>query len=176
MPYRKSTRKAFSLRPISYEKHYVQAGPAVTAAAAITKLPIAISVALNAANAANEVPLGAHVKAVFIELWVGGDGLGGTLSQCDIMVAKNNIAEDTALTAAQSLLPNDLEWKNQIFLKSKGNLESRIDAGFIPFLRGWVKIPKTHQRFGKSDMLSLYITASTAAVSFCGQIVYKYTY
>lgn len=165
-----------SLRPVSSEKHYVILGPTTIAAGVVLKSDIARSVTLSAANAATEVPIGAHVKAVFIELWVSSDTSTTNFSQVDLMVAKPKSSELTSMTHATMLLPNALPFKNVIFLRSKGNVQSKTDAGFIPFLRGWIKIPRSHQRFAQDDVLALAMAGTTGAILVCGVITYKYTY
>ncbi len=174
MPYRRYSKKGFNLRPVLSEKHYIPIGPSTTTSGAMFAQSIAVATHLADVNNATEVPLGSHVKAIFIELWVTGAGATGTVGQFDLLVGKPKEAEHSSLTAAQSLLPNDIEWKNRIFLKSKGNIIASVDGGLTPALRGWIKVPKALQRMAQSDRLMMYITASSFDLEFCGVITYKY--
>jgi len=176
MPYR-SSRRALRLRPVNSEKRYNVLGPLIVAAGAVTKITLVESTTLGTVGGTTDVPVGAHVKAVFVELWVGGNSSGtGNIAQVDLIVGKTKDSQNTSLTAAQSLLPNDLEWKNHILIKSKGNVSPQVNAGFIPFLRGWIKIPKSLQRFAIDERLMIYITASSFDLAVCGVATYKFYY
>ncbi len=128
---------------------------------------------MGSVNGASEVVRGSHVKNMFIELWVAGDGTDLSESTVTLQFAKMLDDEVAILSNALVLLPNDQQWRNRIFLYSKGNVQYKGNAGFVPFFRGWIKIPKSHQKMTQDSNLTLSIASSQNAVSFCGFATYK---
>jgi len=159
------------LRPIiKSRKHYVQI-PADTVTTGTAKNELLIEgVAVTAKNTPREVEEGAIVKACYVELWtensLGGgtqivilskqneSGVGATFTEMGTLDTYNN--KKNILFTHQALAPND----------GVGNP--------IPVLKGWYKIPKSKQRFGLGDILSLTISnPSSGTLTFCGFATYK---
>jgi len=159
------------LRPIIHSvKHYVQMSRSTVATVAVVNNDLIIAVEGTVANLVDEVVEGATVKAVYIELWLLDAGNDGSAI---VTLTKNpqNLAGPTF--ANQNALGTFTNKKNILFthqgLTSNDGITSPINV-----MRGWYKIPKSKQRFGLGDRLSLNIANNGANdLFFCGFATYK---
>ena len=159
------------MRPIVQSvKHYNHHTVLTITSAARLTLDIVKGQLLQDVNASNDVPAGAVVKAVYIELWVTSDD--ATQSQFIIALEKKS-GSPTAMTAAQAQDLDDYPNKKNVLYVTQGLVTPQTGTP-TPALRGWFKIPKGKQRFGMDDKLSLTILAIANGLRICGFNTYKH--
>ncbi len=156
--------------PIHSQKHYVQFGISQILTGVAENISIALSVESTAANLANEVVEGSILKAVYIELWLQNEG---NLGESIVTVSKNplNNAGPTFAQLANLFAYNN---KKNILFTHQGLTSNDGISGPVVVLRQWLKIPKSKQRFGLGDTLSLSISNTSANdLVRCGFATYK---
>ncbi len=52
-------------------------------------------------------------------------------------------------------------------------LSNDQDADAIPLFKGWIRIPKSKQRFGLDDQLNFHVFAQALDQNICGFVTYK---
>ncbi len=154
--------------PIHSEKHYVQVSLATVTAGQNVQTDIAKGVTVLNKNLVSEVVEGALVKAVFIEMWVRtNDTSGGTA-----LVTLAKCPAGTNCTFADQAALNAYDNKKNVLYHTQGLTNINTDSS-TPFLRGWIKIPKSKQRFGLGDTLILAVAAQALDQNMCGFATYK---
>ncbi len=159
------------MRPIiNSRKHYVQTtlstvGPVTALAGTMIDSVVA------PASAVNEVREGAVVKAVYIERWQVAEGNAGS----EMFIVGKYPQGSLPPTFAQSQALGSFEGKKNVFFVHQGLSANDSVSGPIPVFRGWVKIPKSKQRFGLGDRLILSsVNMHALDDSFiCGFVTYK---
>ncbi len=156
--------------PIHSRKHIRQISLS-TALTGTRNSEILISaVAVTAKNTPTEVEEGAIVKAVYIELWTIGSS-SNTFEIVCLCKRNNNLGAPTF--TEMSALDTFAEKKNVLFTHQGLSSNDGI-TGPVRVLGGWIKIPKSKQRFGLGDLLSLGISSPSANdVIYCGLAIYK---
>ncbi len=153
-------------------KHYVQITRSTVATVTRNIEDIILSVEGTVANAVDEVAEGSTIKAVFFELWMLA---GGNDNSHVVIVAKNLSGGATAPNFSQmNSLGTYLNKKNILFTHQ--GLSPNDGAGDHPMnvLRGWIKIPKSKQRFGLGDELNIVIANNGLNdLFYCGFATYK---
>jgi len=163
------------LAPIVSVKHYVQQSETTIAAGAIEEIVVidAVTVAAGAPIPAS-VTEGSIVKAVFLELWIAGNGTAGARQQFTITIVKKP-ADATSMTVGDaSTLASYLNKKN-ILYTTQGIIGTAVSgAAPLPILKMWLKLPKGKQRFGLGDELVInFLNTSASSISRCGFETYK---
>ncbi len=159
------------VRPVVHStKHYVQFPIDEITTGVRQSIVLVDGVGSTVANLATEVEEGALVKAVFVELWLQNDG---TNSEEIVTVCKTGeslLGPD--FTELGSLFTYNNK-KNILFThQGLGNNES-VGNPMRP-IGGWIKIPKSKQRFGLGDRLILSIAnVSAGNLQRCGFATYK---
>ncbi len=152
---------------IHSRKHYVQVSLATVLSGAV--LDTIIAFPKEVADDANEVEVGATIKAVYVEMWVrAGDTAPGSVT-LDLYKTSSGAVGMSAVEAAAL---HDYANKKNILYHTQG-LSNDQDADAIPFIRQWFKIPKGKQRMGLGDTLRLNIFAQAIDAIVCGFITYK---
>ncbi len=130
---------------------------------------VLIAQALAAPATATQVREGAIIKAVYVEMWIRST----ELSPGTVLVSLIKTGDNQVPVFADIVALHNYQNKKNVFYHTQG-LTNENSADAIPFIRGWYKIPKGKQRFGKGDLLQLAI-ASQAAIDnvICGFMVYK---
>ncbi len=155
--------------PIHSNKHYVQRSLTTVLAGAIDNEILAVAVDSPATGNATHVATGAVIKAVFIELWVRSQEVSpGTVLVSIIKVP----GAGGVPTFAQHVALHQYNNKKNVLYHTQG-LTNDANADAIPFIRMWVKIPKSKQRFGLDDILTLTISAQALDNVSCGFATYK---
>ncbi len=122
------------------------------------------------ANSATEVVEGSLVKAVFIELWLQNNG---NLGESIVTVSKNPLNNVGPTFAEHGSLFTYTNKKNILFTH-QGLTSNDGISGPVRILGQWIKIPKSKQRFGLGDILSLNISnVSSSGLQRCGMTTYK---
>ncbi len=159
------------VRPMVHStKHYVQVTFSTALTVARNSETLITSVQSTVANLGNEVAEGASIKAVYIEMWVAGSTIDQFFTA---IVAKL----PSGLTTPSFAEMTDLfTWENKknIFYTTQGLASSDNVGPPVAILRGWIKIPKSKQRFGLGDKL-VFVVASRgdADINYCGFATYK---
>ncbi len=121
------------------------------------------------ADDANEVEVGATIKAVFVEMWVrAGDTAGGST----LISLYKMPGDGSPMTFADQVNLHDYSNKKNVLYHTQG-ITNDQDADATPFIRQWFKIPKGKQRFGLGDALRLSISAQALDNIICGFMTYK---
>ncbi len=150
-------------------KHILQHQAGTVAQGAVN--PYATVTATKAyAGSSVECPVGAVIKAVYVELWV----LSDTTAFGNIIVTvEKRVAAATAMTAAQSTALDAYPNKNNIFYSTQG-LTPPNTANPVPFIRQWIRIPKGKQRMSLGDVIVVTIGGIVNAQEFCGLTILKH--
>ncbi len=137
----------------------------------MSSILIVESVAVAAKNAPKEVEEGSTVKAIYFEHWLKA-GEASNLGSFVAAIYKVPGGGAT-FTFAQMAALNDVANKKNILYTTQGLMN--INSGSATnFIKGWVKIPKSKQRFGLGDLLVLTISAAaTIDLDHCGFATYK---
>ncbi len=117
-----------------------------------------------------EVVEGAIVKAVYVELWLRGqDTSPGSFV---LMIEKRPGIQPGEISTTDMAAIGDYENKKNVFYTSQA-LTNVNTADAIPIYKGWIKIPKSKQRFGLKDRLVLNVFAQALDSNICGFFTYK---
>ncbi len=159
------------MKPIIHSvKHYVQFGINSITGGTLESIVLCNSVESTVANAADEIEEGAIVKAVYVELWLNKDTVDG---QSIVTVCKDTkVGTGPTFTEQAALFtyPN----KKNILFTHQGLTSLETVGNPINILRGWIKIPKSKQRFGLGDTLMLSISnVGTGNLFRCGLAIFK---
>ena len=119
-------------------------------------------------NPAAVVP-GTVVKAVYVEMWLLGDG--AQVSTTTAMVVKQPGGVDDPNSTDFTNL-NTWSNKNNILEMHQGLLGDN-NSNPIPVFRDWIKIPKGKQRMALGDTIKFHCKAITDGVEFCGVLIFK---
>ncbi len=159
------------LAPINTKKHYVQlANTGVTSGGVQNNLVIDAVVAPATANT-RDVQEGAVIKAVYVEMWIGGDA-SSTESQFILIIEKKR---DGEVDPTNANLANLMAYSNKknVLYTTQGIVPAMLDGGMtVPVIRQWILIPKGKQRFGLDDQLMIS-TAGVGVLRLCGFVTYK---
>jgi len=152
------------------KKHYVQNSLETIAGSAVETKSIVVAVEAKDAILANFITEGSTVKAVYFEQWMrAGDTVGASY----IAVIYKLPGAAVVFTAAQLADLHGSENKKNILWTSQGLLNDQ-DADAMSVIRGWIKIPKSKQRFGLGDQLVFQIFAQGAIdIHLCGFALFK---
>ncbi len=159
------------VRPVVHStKHYVQFSLSQVATASRVNEDLAHAVESTTANLVDEVAEGTLIKAVFLELWVldtGNDGSGV------IIISKLPLDTVGPSFAAMNALGTYNNKKN-ILYTTQGLFPNDGIANPRVAFKGWIKIPKSKQRFGLGDRLVLTIANNSLQdLNYCGFCTYK---
>ncbi len=159
------------VRPMVHStKHYVQITLSQVTTGARNNESIIISVAVPDKNLGTEVQEGSTIKAIYLEMW----GIGTSADQFfTAIVAK--YPSGLGLPSVANLA--DLfsyENKKNILYTTQGLASNDGISGPYPLFKGWIKIPKSKQRFGLGDKLYFSIASrGDATITYCGFSTYK---
>ncbi len=160
------------MRPIvNTEKRIQQYSLSTVSTGTTVNRTIASAVALNDVNTATEVPPGTRISAVYVEIWVQSEGAQPTFGN---LIVEKLPSDLPAIDNASALAMNDYANKKNIFYTTQG-LIGDANSNPIPVIRQWIKIPKSKQRMGLGDKLSLSITCIDVVtdIEFCGLAIFK---
>ena len=159
------------VRPMVHStKHIVQITLSTATTGATSVNTLVSAVARQDADSAIEVEEGSTVKALYLELWVIGSandqfftaivakliGGQGNISQTDLTNLFSYDNKKNVLYTTQGLAPNDGVGQP------------------INIYKGWIKVPKSKQRFGLGDKIQFGISSrGDATITYCGFALYK---
>ncbi len=151
-------------------KHYVQL-PINQIATGTRETNVIVSAQESTvANLATEVREGSSIKAVYFEMWLQNEG---TLGEFIMTITKSlEAATGPNFTEMASLF--SYTNKKNILYTTQGLTSNDGISGPVNIIRGWVKIPKSKQRFGLGDRLQMNIAnVSSNDLVRCGFALYK---
>ncbi len=157
--------------PINSIKHYVHSATFTVASGVRASIVVVDAVAAPANATSLQVLEGSIVKAIYLEYWVTGDDVSGTVSQFLLAIEKapSNVS---AMSATNATNLGAYTNKKNIFYTTQGILNSSIDSGSVPVIRQWILIPKGKQRMGLGDRLVVTLNA-VGKLRACGIATYK---
>jgi len=150
--------------------HYVQLPINQIATGLRETNTIVFAVDKQAVNLSTEVEEGSSIKAVYFEMWLQnesnlGEFIATISKQTDQGVGPTFVQMATLFTYTN---------KKNILWTSQGLTSNDGISGPVNIIRGWVKIPKSKQRFGLGDVLTLNISnVSANDLVRCGIAIYK---
>ncbi len=161
------------MRPIIHsKKHISQLSQFTIAQSAVdTQVLVVSQEAVSTTPSAIEV--GAVVKAVYVELWLGNQSSTVVGSYTTILMKNpggNAVASASTLTAL-----HDYDNKKNILFTSQA-LVPPTDGGQVMVMKGWYKIPKGKQRFGLGDRIDLVTrnnNSTSVVINGCGLAIFK---
>ncbi len=160
--------------PIHSNKHYLQKSLSTVTAGAVDTFRIADAVQVPGTGA-EDVIVGCIIKAVFVEMWVRG----GELAEGAIQLALTKTQLDSngpTFTEMGNMMDYN-EKKNVLFFSqglTNGSGSATVGSSTaLPMIRQWFKIPKSKQRFGLGDGLSLVAAGLVLDSVWCGFATYK---
>ncbi len=157
------------MRPVIQSvKHYIQRNltPVAAGVLVITSLVNAKQIV---GTAAEDCKVGSIIKAVYVEFWIkGNNALGGSYH---FAITKNEGGANLLTNTTISNL-HDYNNKKNVYYFSQGTTNDIASIG-TPAFRGWLKIPKSKQRFGEGDQLNISCHAASVNLNFCMFATYK---
>ncbi len=159
------------VRPVVHStKHYIQFGISDITTGSQGVFSVATAVSTVDKNTSSEVEEGALIKAVYFEIWL----LSSTNDTQFIMTISKNPEVGTGPTFTEHAALMTYTNKKNIFYTTQGIAQNDGVTGAIPIIRNWVKIPKSKQRFGLGDRLTMNISNVGAGnLQRCGFMTYK---
>ena len=159
------------VRPVVHSvKHYIQFPIDQISTASRQAIVLATAVGGTLANLSTEVVEGTIIKAVYVELWLENTG---NLGESIVVLCKDTNSLTGPTFAQMADLFNYVNKKNILFTH-QGLTSNDGVAQPTNVLRGWIKIPKSKQRFGLGDRLMLSISnTSSQDLNRCGFATYK---
>ncbi len=156
--------------PIHSTKHYLQFPIDQISTGTVQSVTLIQAVESTVANLAQEVEEGSVIKAIYIELWLQNQG---NLGESIVTVSKNPINNSGPTFANMANLFAYTNKKNILFTH-QGLTSNDGVSGPVWILRQWLKIPKSKQRFGLGDTMTLNISNTSAGdLNRCGFSLYK---
>ncbi len=158
--------------PIVSRKHIVQHTQFIVPSGSVTTHVDALAVAVQDVNIPSEVTEGNVIKAIYVEIWLNGETNTESINSIVLMVEKSQ-ANHAVPTLSEMSTLDAYENKKNIFYTTQGITASNT-GNPTPFIRQWIKIPKSKQRFGLRDNFRISIAAIGAGdISGCGLTIYK---
>ncbi len=159
------------VRPVVHStKHYVQTTLSTVTTGATNNETYVTAVEGTVANTATEVVEGAIIKAVYFEMWLIGS-VSDQFFTCIVHKLPSGLGTPGSANLADL---NAYTNKKNIFFTSQGLASNDGIAGPVAIYRGWIKIPKSKQRFGLGDKLTFTIASrGSATITYCGFVTYK---
>ncbi len=156
--------------PIHSIKHYVQKSLTTVLAGAVNVTNIIRAEPVDLVNDVFEVVEGSIIKAVYVEMWIRtNDTSAGTFVM--IIEKRPGIQPGEVSTTDMAAL-GDYENKKNVLYATQGlsNVTTNVAT---PIFKGWIKIPRSKQRFGLKDRLVMTVFAQALDQNICGFYTYK---
>ena len=154
---------------INSEKRIVQVTLSQVLEGAAGFVDIVSCVQSPSATSPVEVPVGAVVKAVYLELWLIGELQTSSTATAIFLKLVGNSTSPSVTEMADL---NGYEGKKNILEMHQG-LIGPADTNPIPVFRNWIKIPKGKQRMGLGDRLQFKVKSITDTLEYCGLAIFK---
>ncbi len=163
------------MRPVvNTRKHIVQQSLAAVASGAITNIVLVNCQQDVDVAVASEVREGSKVTAIYVEMWISSDDAASGTAIVTLEKVPGAGGTST-MTAAESAALNDYDNKKNVFYTMMGLTPSNVQYPQAA-IRGWIKIPKSKQRFGLEDRIILNVHGQSNGLALCGFAIYKEQY
>ncbi len=158
------------VRPMVHStKHYVQTSIATIAGGALLNITLVDAVAVGNKNTVQEVEEGSSVKAIYCEYWLRA---GSTTPSSFVAAIYKVPGGGAAFSVAEMAALGGADNKKNILFTSQGLVNDQ-DSTALSLYRGWIKIPKSKQRFGLGDRLIFTTSAIVIDLQICGFSTFK---
>ncbi len=159
------------VRPMVHSvKHYVQFPIDQISTGTRQINTVCNAVEISQKNVASEVTEGSTVKAIYFELWLQNEG---TLGEFIMTITKDPETATGPTFNEQAALFTYSNKKNVLYT-TQGLTSNDGVSGPVNVIRGWVKIPKSKQRFGLGDSIHMNISnVSANDLVRCGITIFK---
>ncbi len=158
------------VRPMVHsKKHYVQKSIATVTGGVVDSTNIIVAVEGQSIGAVHEVTEGSTVKACYVEMWARS---GSATPASGQMIIYKRGSDSSGPSATDMAALGDWDNKKNILYTTMGLINDN-DADAIALFKGWVKIPKSKQRFGLGDRLAMAVFTPTVDFQVCGMFIYK---
>ncbi len=152
------------------KKHFVQVSLQTVTASTIDTTTVINAVAAQDNDTVFDVDEGSTIKAVHMEMWVRTQS---TSPGSFVAILYKNQGGGTNATTTEMAALGSYDNKKNVFYSTQG-LINDADADAIALYKGWLKIPKSKQRFGLGDKLLFSLFAQGALdITQCGMFIYK---
>ncbi len=159
------------MRPIVItEKHIVQQSVSSVTSGNISNVEVLDTVA--APTALNEVREGSRISAVYVEMWLS---VTAATQGSAIVTLEKRGGGQPAMTAANSASLGSYPNKKNVLFTFQGLIAGNDQYPMV-VIKGWIKVPKSKQRFGLGDGLFLNVHGQSTGANFCGFFIYKEQY
>ncbi len=144
-----------------------------TVAAAQTNTDLVIAVDAAANTSRKEVTRGCKIFKIWLEFSIrlAETQVVGVSTLFDAYLMKNPGANLTPPASGSVGSSNE---KKFVFRQWKSFLGAETQGAQRYSFRGWIKIPKTYQRFGADDTLVFSVAATGADNVYCMKAIYKW--
>ncbi len=161
------------LAPIVSIKHYVHRSETNIASGNIVNLIVASAEQAPAVSNAFDVREGSVIKAIWVELWVIGQGPAGATAFYNMTIVKLP-SDSPAMTFTNSANLGGYPNKKNIMYTTQAQIGSAAN-GPNPsnMFKGWIKVPKGKQRMGAGDKWVVNVASNAQTISICGLFTYK---
>ncbi len=159
------------VRPMVHSvKHYVQF-PINQIATGVKNTNLVVNaVSRDNVNLASEIIEGASVKAIYFEMWLQNEGNLGEF----ILTITKDPENGNGPTFGEMANLHAYTNKKNILYTTQGLTSNDGISGPVNVLRGWIKIPKSKQRFGLGDRINMGVSnVSANDLVHCGFTTYK---
>ncbi len=151
-------------------KHYIQVTLTTASTGAKNDEIIIDAAAIQDVNVSFETKEGNSIKAVYMEMWAIGS-VSDQFFTAIVYKAPSGLAAPSFTN-----MTNLFAWDNKknILYTTQGLASNDGIAAPIAIYKGWIKIPKSKQRFGLGDRLIFSIASrGSATITYCGFFTYK---
>jgi len=151
-------------------KHMVQFSLNIVSSGAVSSHDLIVAAVAPDFTIADEVRLGAIVKAIHCEMWFRGSDAGAGSTY--VAVICKHMDDSSNPSAGDMAALNVWNNKNNILWTGMG-LINADDSVATPVNNFWLKIPKGKQKFNRGDTLKLHLFAQSGTVERCGAYIFK---
>ncbi len=122
----------------------------------------------------SECPVGAVVKAVYVEFWLLGEGAQPTFAMAFVEKSQGSSAKPDIATVRD--MDNYTNKKNVLHMFQGIIGDSNTNP--MPVIRQWIKVPKGKQRMGLGDQIRVVFGGLNPSMNesfeVCGFVIAKY--
>ncbi len=161
------------MRPIVHSKKHISQLSQFTIAQSAVDSQVLIIAQEAVSTTPSAIEVGAVIKAVWVELWLGN--ASATVVGSYTTILQKNPGGNAVATAANLTALHDFDNKKNILFTSQA-LVPPTDGGQVQVMKGWYKIPKGKQRFGLGDRLDLVTrnnNSTSVDINGCGLAIFK---
>ncbi len=151
-------------------KHPVQITLSTSTTGATSVSTIVTAVERSLANTSTECEEGCTIKAVWFEMWT----IGTSADQFFTAVFAKLPGGTSVINNTDMVNLFAYDNKKNIFYTTQGLTGNDGISAPVQLFKGWIKIPKSKQRFGLGDRLQFALASrGSATITWCGLALFK---